>query len=103
MASVERPFVFRRDPANCGSADPGRYPRPLAPTRILCMPTSIKTLLAVALTLAAALPFASSASAARHMEVAVQDDSVLVHQIYYGRKKALVRARQLHATRIRAN
>ena len=37
------------------------------------------------------------------MEVAVQDDSVFVQQLYYGRTKALTRARQLKATRIRTN
>jgi beta-glucosidase/6-phospho-beta-glucosidase/beta-galactosidase len=43
------------------------------------------------------------ALAARGMEIALQDDAVFVYQSYYGRTKALKRAQQLHATRIRAN
>jgi hypothetical protein len=61
------------------------------------------TLLAALVALVAALSAAPGALAARNMEIAVQDDSVFVHQLYYGRTKALTRARQLKATRIRAN
>lgn len=67
------------------------------------MPSHLKTLLALALVLVAALTTASSASAARKMEIAIQDDSVFVHQLYYGRTRALTRAKQLKVTRIRAN
>jgi hypothetical protein len=67
------------------------------------MSLRIKTLLALAVALLASFGAASSASAARNMEIAIQDDSVLVHGLYYNRTKALARARQLKVTRIRAN
>jgi hypothetical protein len=67
------------------------------------MSLRIKTLLALAVALLATLGAASSASAARNMEIAIQDDSVMVHGLYYNRTKALARARQLEVTRIRAN
>jgi hypothetical protein len=67
------------------------------------MSLRIKTLLALAVALVAALGASSSASAARNMEIAIQDDSVFVHGLYYNRTKALARARQLKVTRIRAN
>ncbi|MEA2429249.1 MAG: hypothetical protein QOF37_2877 [Thermoleophilaceae bacterium] len=64
----------------------------------------LKTLLAVALAVASGLTATTStASAARNMEIALQDDSVFLSQLYYGRTKALARARQLHVTRIRSN
>jgi hypothetical protein len=63
----------------------------------------IKMLFAVALALAASLSTAPHALAARGMEIALQDDSVMVYQSYYSRTKALQRAQQLHVTRIRAN
>ena len=62
-----------------------------------------KTLLALAVALLATLGATSSASAAPNMEIAIQDDSVFVHGLYYNRRKALARARQLRVTRIRAN
>jgi hypothetical protein len=65
--------------------------------------TRIKTFLALALALAASLAATQTASAARNMEIALQDDSVLVHQLYYNRTKALKRARELQVTRIRSN
>jgi hypothetical protein len=65
--------------------------------------TRIKTLLAVAIALATCLSAAPHALAARNMEIAVQDDAVFVSQSYYGRTKAIKRAKQLHVTRIRAN
>jgi hypothetical protein len=67
------------------------------------MPAPLKTLIALALALAATLAITSSASAARNMEIALQDDSVFVHQLYFGRTKALTRVGQLKVTRIRAN
>jgi hypothetical protein len=46
---------------------------------------------------------AASAHAARHMEVALQDDQVFLNQNWYGRDKAFERARQLGVTRLRVN
>jgi Cellulase (glycosyl hydrolase family 5) len=54
------------------------------------------------LTLAFALAVAASAHAARHMEVAVQDDSVLMG-LYGSPPKALKLMSQLRASRIRVN
>jgi Cellulase (glycosyl hydrolase family 5) len=54
------------------------------------------------LTLAFALGSGASAQAARHMEVAVQDDSVLMG-LYGSPPKALKLMSQLHASRIRVN
>jgi hypothetical protein len=62
-----------------------------------------KTLLVLLVAALAALGAASGASAARNMEIAVQDDAIFVQQLYFGRTKALTRASQLRATRIRAN
>src|SRR3954466_10630096 len=45
----------------------------------------------------------TSASAARHMEVAVQDDPVLFQGFYSTPQKGLKLAQQLHTTRVRAN
>src|SRR3954469_3621794 len=67
------------------------------------MSLRIKTLLALAVAVLATLGASSGASAARNMEIAIQDDSVFVHGLYYNRTKALARARQLRVTRIRAN
>jgi hypothetical protein len=67
------------------------------------MPSHVKLLFAVLLAGVAALASASGASAARNMEIAIQDDSVMVHGLYYNRTKALARAKQLGVTRIRAN
>jgi beta-glucosidase/6-phospho-beta-glucosidase/beta-galactosidase len=47
--------------------------------------------------------FAQSASAARNMEVAIQDDPVFLTQAYYDRERALQQARDLGVTRIRVN
>jgi hypothetical protein len=55
------------------------------------------------LTLAFALTAAGTAQAARGMEVAVQDDAVLVNHLYGNYPKALKLVSQLKATRIRAN
>jgi hypothetical protein len=52
---------------------------------------------------AAALIPAASAHAARHMEVALQDDSVFLNQAWYGRNKAFLKAQQLGVTRLRVN
>jgi hypothetical protein len=51
------------------------------------------------------VPFfaASPASAAPGMEVAIQDDAVLVGRLYYDRDRALDQIRDLGATRIRVN
>ena len=43
------------------------------------------------------------AHAARGMEMALQDDQVLVNRIYYDRDKALRQAEKLHVTWIRVN
>jgi len=43
------------------------------------------------------------ASAARYMEIAIQDDAVLVGRLYYNRDYALNQIRDLGATRIRVN
>jgi hypothetical protein len=67
------------------------------------MPSYVKTLLALTLATVAALTSATTASAARNMEIAIQDDSVFVHQLYYGRARALTKSKQLKVTRIRAN
>ena len=60
--------------------------------------------LAVAATAAffALIP-ASEALAARGMEVAIQDDQVLVNRVYYDRDKALGQAEDLQVSRIRVN
>jgi hypothetical protein len=56
-----------------------------------------------ALTLLISLTAAPPASAAPGMEVAVQDDAVLVGRLYYNRDRALQQIRELGATRIRIN
>jgi hypothetical protein len=57
----------------------------------------------VALTLLSSLLAASPAAAAPGMEVAVQDDAVLVGRLYYDRDRALDQIGELGATRIRVN
>jgi hypothetical protein len=52
---------------------------------------------------AGALLLPAGAEAARGMEVAVQDDQVLVQRVYYDRDAALDHAFDLRATRIRVN
>ena len=63
--------------------------------------------LAAALTaawaLAAGAGGVATADAAKRMEIAVQDDPVFVHQAFYDRERALAQAKELGATRIRAN
>jgi hypothetical protein len=46
---------------------------------------------------------AATAHAARHMEVALQDDQVFLNQSWYGRAKAFQKAEQLGVTRLRVN
>ena len=52
---------------------------------------------------ALALAAPSGASAAKGMEVAIQDDAVFVTGEYYGRTRGLDKARQMGATHVRAN
>jgi hypothetical protein len=52
---------------------------------------------------ACALAFAVPASAAKGMEIALQDDGVFVSQLNYDRERALQQARELGVTRIRVN
>jgi hypothetical protein len=58
---------------------------------------------AAALAVATTLGAASSAHAARGMEVGLQDDAVFLYQSYYNRDVALQQARQLGVTRLRVN
>jgi hypothetical protein len=62
-----------------------------------------KNLTITALVLAGGLLPAASAHAARHMEVALQDDQVFLNQNWYGRTKAFARAKELGVTRLRVN
>jgi hypothetical protein len=55
------------------------------------------------LVLAVTLGAASSAHAARGMEVGLQDDAVFLYQSYYDRGLALEQARELGVTRLRVN
>jgi Cellulase (glycosyl hydrolase family 5) len=55
------------------------------------------------LALAAAIVPAASASAAPNMEVAVQDDAVLLQQRYFNRDQAFNLMRPMNATRVRFN
>ncbi len=50
-----------------------------------------------------ALAAPSGASAAKNMEVAIQDDAVFVTNDYYGRERGLDKAREMGATHVRAN
>jgi hypothetical protein len=58
---------------------------------------------AAALAVATSLGAASTAHAARGMEVGLQDDAVFLYQSYYNRDVALQQARQLGVTRLRVN
>jgi hypothetical protein len=58
---------------------------------------------AAALAVATSLGAASSAHAARGMEVGLQDDAVFLYQSYYNRDLALQQAKQLGVTRLRVN
>src|SRR4051812_20311494 len=64
------------------------------------MRTLPRTALAAALAL---LVFPAAASAARQMEVAIQDEPVFLQQGYFDREQAFQRAADLRVTRIRAN
>src|SRR5215212_11995778 len=57
----------------------------------------------VALTLLLALIQPAPAPAAADMEIAVQDDAVLVGRLYYNRDRALDQIREIGASRIRIN
>ncbi|HEY7296017.1 MAG TPA: hypothetical protein VH916_13310 [Dehalococcoidia bacterium] len=63
----------------------------------------MRKLLAGVLVAATSLTLASSAHAARGMEVGLQDDAVFLYQHYYNRDLALQQARQLGVTRLRVN
>lgn len=63
----------------------------------------MRKLLAAALVAAISLSAATSAHAARGMEVGLQDDAVFLYQQYYSRDLALQQARQLGVTRLRVN
>ncbi|HKN94682.1 MAG TPA: beta-galactosidase [Thermoleophilaceae bacterium] len=63
----------------------------------------LKHLTITALLAAGVLLPAASAHAARHMEVALQDDQVFLNQSWYGRAKAFEKAKQLGVTRLRVN
>jgi hypothetical protein len=63
----------------------------------------LATLLALVAASAALSAGAAPAGAASRMEIAVQDDPVFVQLDYYDRERALVQARRLGVTRIRAN
>jgi Cellulase (glycosyl hydrolase family 5) len=63
----------------------------------------LKNFTITSLILAGALLPAASAHAARHMEVALQDDQVFLNQSWYGRAKAFARAQELGVTRLRVN
>ncbi|HEX4760491.1 MAG TPA: hypothetical protein VH256_06805 [Thermoleophilaceae bacterium] len=67
------------------------------------MSRHVKTLIATALCAAGVLASAGSAHAARHMEVALQDDQVFLNQSWYNREKAFDKARELGVTRLRVN
>jgi hypothetical protein len=63
----------------------------------------LKNLTITALAAAGLLIPASQAHAARHMEVALQDDQVFLNQSWYGRDKAFQKAKELGVTRLRVN
>jgi hypothetical protein len=67
------------------------------------MRRQLTTLIAAAASAAAVLIPAASAHAARHMEVALQDDQVFLNRSWYDRDKAFERAKQLGVTRLRVN
>ena len=70
---------------------------PLRVGRLLLVPAL------VAVTTLLFLVAPASAPAARGMEVAIQDDAVLVGQVYYNRDRAFTQLRDLGVTRIRVN
>jgi hypothetical protein len=63
----------------------------------------MRRLVIALLTLTVSFAAASSAQAARGMEVGLQDDAVFLYQQYYDRDLALDQARQLGVTRLRVN
>ena len=67
------------------------------------MPRHIRKLLIAALATVSVFIPAAQAHAARHMEIALQDDQVFLNQSWYGRAKAFTRAEQLGVTRLRVN
>jgi len=67
------------------------------------MRRQLKNLTITALISAGVLLPAAQAHAARHMEVALQDDQVFLNQNWYGREKAFEKAKQLGVTRLRVN
>lgn len=69
----------------------------LSLTRVAALVATIAALVA------AALANAPAAHAARGMEIALQDDAVLLHQSYYDPQRAMSQIRALHVTAIRAN
>jgi hypothetical protein len=66
--------------------------------RLAAVPAGLALVLALAAALAAA-----PASAARRMEMAVQDEGVFLDRAFYDRERALAQARALGVTRIRSN
>jgi hypothetical protein len=67
------------------------------------MPRKLTIFVSAVLAAAGVLIPASSAHAARHMEVALQDDQVFLNRSYYDRDRAFRRARELGVTRLRVN
>src|SRR5215213_2052600 len=63
----------------------------------------LRLTLVAALTLALAIAVSSTASAARHMEIAVQDDPVLFAGLYSNPETGLRYADQLRVSRVRVN
>jgi hypothetical protein len=63
----------------------------------------LTTLTALTAAAVALLIPASGAHAARHMEVALQDDQVFLNRSWYDRDKAFEKAKQLGVTRLRVN
>ena len=63
----------------------------------------LKNFTIATLILAGSMLPAAAAHAARHMEVALQDDQVFLNQSWYGRTQAFARAEQLGVTRLRVN
>jgi hypothetical protein len=67
------------------------------------MRRQLKNLTITAIAAAGILLPATSAHAARHMEVALQDDQVFLNQSWYGREQGFARAKELGVTRLRVN
>jgi hypothetical protein len=63
----------------------------------------LKNFTITALAAAGLLIPAASAHAARHMEIALQDDQVFLNQSWYNRDKAFQKAEELGVTRLRVN